>query len=266
MRPHRTCLLLAGLLWIATAQAADFWEKKDYHKWTQQEVMRLLTRSPWSEITTLRSVSRSGGSARSAGNSSERCACCSTEVSVFEEVFAEGGEINPGMVRSPKRAQSAEEILGTVNPGGAFLVRLVSAKPIRMALARYGVLGGRGSDADGDRFVAQSARPDHIVVAIGCVDWDCSEALEIDPALLHGRVYLRTGKNSPQVDFEQYLSPSLTGQPEVIFLFPKFLADGSPVVTEQSRELELVVSFDGQTELRKKFKLKRMMFEGQLEL
>lgn len=43
------CLSISVLLLLATAFAADFWEKKDYKQWSQAECKKLLEDSPWAK-------------------------------------------------------------------------------------------------------------------------------------------------------------------------------------------------------------------------
>src|SRR4029077_11264309 len=47
---HRwTLAFIAGLAITSTALAQDFWEKKEYMKWTDEEVKHVLTNSPWAK-------------------------------------------------------------------------------------------------------------------------------------------------------------------------------------------------------------------------
>src|ERR1700721_2851126 len=46
-------LSLAGLLIAAAALGEDFWVKKDYMQWTDDEVKTLLTNSPWAKDLTI---------------------------------------------------------------------------------------------------------------------------------------------------------------------------------------------------------------------
>lgn len=47
------CLSISALLLLATAFAADFWEKKDYKQWSQNECKKLLEDSPWAKPFTV---------------------------------------------------------------------------------------------------------------------------------------------------------------------------------------------------------------------
>src|SRR5262245_34470340 len=46
-------LCLAGLLVAATAFAEDFWVTKEYMQWTDEEVKKIITNSPWAKDVTL---------------------------------------------------------------------------------------------------------------------------------------------------------------------------------------------------------------------
>ena len=38
---------------VATLFAGGFWQKKPYDQWSRQEVVRMLTRSPWSKVLVI---------------------------------------------------------------------------------------------------------------------------------------------------------------------------------------------------------------------
>src|SRR5712671_5344796 len=66
-------LCLAGLLVAGIALGEDFWVKKEYMQWTDEEVKKLMTNSPWAkDVTISASPSALGGGApqRAAGQSS----------------------------------------------------------------------------------------------------------------------------------------------------------------------------------------------------
>lgn len=55
----------AGLAWAASG---DFWNKKPLAEWTQDEIDKLLTKSPWArEVTAQRTVQRQDGTASPGG-------------------------------------------------------------------------------------------------------------------------------------------------------------------------------------------------------
>ena len=62
------CLSIPALLLLATAFAADFWEKKEYKQWSQTECKKLLEDSPWAKQFTLTEVKAIDNSAASREN------------------------------------------------------------------------------------------------------------------------------------------------------------------------------------------------------
>src|SRR5215831_7706633 len=51
---HRTAFLgLAGLLIAGIALGEDFWVKKEYTQWTEEEVKKVMTNSPWAKDVTV---------------------------------------------------------------------------------------------------------------------------------------------------------------------------------------------------------------------
>src|SRR6185369_15853155 len=51
---RRTYLLcLTGLLIAGVGLAEDFWTKKEYMQWTDEEVKKVMTNSPWAKDVTV---------------------------------------------------------------------------------------------------------------------------------------------------------------------------------------------------------------------
>src|SRR2546425_12140291 len=67
-------LSLAGLLVAGAELGEDFWVKKDYLQWTDEEVKTLLTNSPWAKDVTITIppsvLARGGGQGRGGAGGS----------------------------------------------------------------------------------------------------------------------------------------------------------------------------------------------------
>ena len=52
------CFAIPVLLLVASSIAfgADFWEKKEYKKWSAKECQKMLTDSPWAKDLTLQAL------------------------------------------------------------------------------------------------------------------------------------------------------------------------------------------------------------------
>ena|SRR5438477_12460845 len=46
-------LCLTGLVLASVALAEDFWVKKDYMQWTDDELKKIMTNSPWAKDVTV---------------------------------------------------------------------------------------------------------------------------------------------------------------------------------------------------------------------
>ncbi|MGH9961434.1 MAG: hypothetical protein ACREBC_30615 [Pyrinomonadaceae bacterium] len=54
MKNRRALLMLVLALWsLAATQGGEFWQKKPYQKWSEQECRKLLSDSPWARSHTL---------------------------------------------------------------------------------------------------------------------------------------------------------------------------------------------------------------------
>lgn len=46
-------LCLAGLLVVSAVLGENFWVKKEYMQWTDEEVKKVMTNSPWAKDVTI---------------------------------------------------------------------------------------------------------------------------------------------------------------------------------------------------------------------
>jgi hypothetical protein len=245
---------------LALLLGGGFWDKSPFLDWSEDQVVRLLTRSPWAAV--VQATVQQDGSAKIQGPASEACTDCATG-SVFEDVFTEGGGIDPGAGGIPRRVKSASDALGKGSVVRRFAIRFVTAKPIRMAFARHGVLVGRGGPEDAHRFVDSTANADAILVSISILDGAPAE-LDLPTGSVAESIFLSLKQSGRTVGASQYLSPAQTGQPEGIIVFPR-IQEGEPTISLADKEATLVFRMGG-IKIRKQFKLRDMVFQGNLEL
>lgn len=60
-------ITVAGALGAVALLASDFWKSKDSSQWTNEEVVKLLTDSPWAKQITVTSGQQGGGQRRGGG-------------------------------------------------------------------------------------------------------------------------------------------------------------------------------------------------------
>ena len=233
--------------------AAEWWEKKPYTEWGAKDVQRMLDNSPWGKVHTVTIMNPT-----------------TTGTPSFET-------IGSGDLEREKR--------------NLFHMRFLTAKPVRMALARQAVLGGEGQfdPASLQRFVEQSDS-EHLVLAmtVSAIPEGASSArgywsslMKLSTPSLASNTFLAT-KTGKRVFLIRYDPPGKDGL-GAKFYFPRFLEDGKPFVTAEDREVRfetiifLIESGNfsgtpGETENERieriwmQFDLRKMVFDGKLEI
>ncbi len=241
MTPRVAGTVAACLMAGVTLTAGDFWEEKDFTAWSDQEVRKLLTDSPWSRTVTL----------------------VNTEFSLASRVGGlSGGVVGQGVGSRGGFGGAGGGVGGDGAGnlgGGSFLdspervnvvVRWASALPVRQAMRRRQPPGQPIAavplSLDDEPFyrVAVTALPPDIADRTGD---------------LAGATVLTRRQGEPihpaGVDF-RYEGDLVV----VEFRFPRTAA-----ITLADQEIEFVTRVGGTT-VKKKFRLKDMVFHGRLAL
>jgi hypothetical protein len=240
------CLSLSNLLF-----AGKFWEEKPFTQWNEEEARKILTDSPWTKVHVTRTFL--GGSAAA---------------------------------QSEHSAQSSAPP-GTRGPGGApalawearskCFVHFLTAAPVRMAIARLHMVSSNWSEEQARQFVQTAPFGDRIAVSLFVEVAKGQNKFELDhltTARLKNDTYLHLKKSKKKIYLEEYLPPAPgEGRPEAILLFPRVKDDA--LRAEKDIRFNCKLFFDPdpttsdttrKTEIKLKFKLKKMVFEGKLEL
>jgi len=238
---RRTALFgLAGLLFAGITLGEDFWVKKEYTQWTDEEVRRIMTNSPWSKETTVNAPAGQfgggGGPARSAAP---------VDVENTGGGGRRGGRGGGGGDASSTPTQA--QITLTVS--------WRSALPLRRAVVKSRI--GASTEVPEDLRQSLSKEPEGYIVVVSGVPAVMARMIQ-DPVRLN-RSSLKVGKRAPivpkSVDFQ-----TRTQSVDVFFVFPK----SEPITLEEKEaELDLLL---GPMEAKKKFTLKDMMYNGKLEM
>lgn len=226
--------------------AADFWVKKKYSEWNQQEVRKMLFDSPWArpvEVTTGEMRPTTGGGRGRGGRGGGGGGGMGGG-------GASGGGMDPMGSTGPASAESAA---GDV-PRTTLIVRFYSALPIKQAMvrARYGDEVLQSPPA------AQFLSRPETAYAIGI--FGPQRLLPADAAGLKEQAQL-TIKGREPIAAQNVVVERGSGGTAVVFLFPRA---GNPV-TLNDDSFELKVKFRS-FEVRHRFKLKELLFDGKLEL
>jgi hypothetical protein len=233
--------------------AAEWWEKKPYTEWGARDVERMLDNSPWGKVHTVTIMNPMATGDRT-----------------FETVGS-------GDLEREKR--------------NLFHLRFLTAKPIRMAVARQVMLAGQGQvELTGlQRFIE---RPDseYLVLAmtVSAIPEGASSArgywtslMQLSTPVLAGNTFLatKTGKRAYLVRYDPPGKDGLGAK----FYFPRTAEDGNPFVTVEDREVRFETTISliesgtlsgtpGEAENERteciwlQFDLRKMIFDGKLEI
>jgi hypothetical protein len=232
----------------ASVWAADFWQVKPFTDWSDKDLQKMLTNSPWAKSI---GVNVSGPSAITAG----------------APAGAGRGAGGVGQEGTPISEQSGRGGRGPLSPPNAppdvvvadVVLRWQSALPIKQALARLKYGAEAGSSAEAKETLGRQ-ESNFVIVASG---EPLRAMLRGDPeavkaAVLGKTMLLRKGKNPIQPSDIQVNAAARNF--EIYFTFPR-----TPEVTAEDKELEFVTKI-GDLSLRSKFQLRSMMLNGKLEL
>jgi len=236
-------LCLAALLVACIALAEDFWTKKEYMQWTDEEVKKLITDSPWAkDITVSAPLAALGRGQRSAVES---------DSSTDTETGGGGGRRGRrGGGGGGFGGGGASEALLTLN------ISWRSALPLRKALVRSRVGPAPAAVPPEVAQLISNDQDNYVIVVSGL---PAGMARAIQTPVLVDKSTIRAGKKPP-VAAKNMDVQRRTQTVDVIYTFPK-----SQPIASDDKEVEVVLRL-GQIEAKKKFNLKDMVYNGKLEL
>jgi hypothetical protein len=210
---------------IVPVLAAKFWESKDYTAWTGEECQEILSKSPWAIQYSQGHVGNLGGNvARSGGADS----------------------VDPRSIdwgRTEGETYGGErEIVNILQ------FRLLSAKPIRMALGRLQLLEQPGNAAVDEQVAEWVNDPqDRIILQISYFTRPAgaSSLRDIDSFFrqaslsdFQANTYLVSSDKKKNVGISAYLKPDDKNS-NPVFIFPKTDEAGNPHFTGNEKSITL---------------------------
>ncbi len=220
--------------------AGKFWNEKPYIEWTQKEASQMLTDSPWMEFQVFKE----------------------TGYDDFYEGRSPGG--SPRTVNIPRSAGGAPQGRARGPGQRSYEMRFQSARPVRMALARLYMLGGQWTQEQSEQFIENEQAKQFIILAVRTPQ-DTSALNETTLPALQETTHLELKRDKRKVGLEHYVSPQDSGDGWAYFIFPKE-KDGNPMIRLEDREIRFRCRLNENTKLDRKFKLKNMVFQGNLEI
>ncbi len=257
-------VLLAGSLLLAK----DVWEKKPYTEWSEKEALKVCNKSPWVEEKRFRASMLDQGNSSGGGRGGGRTG------------FPGGGSPGadgPGGVGSPgddssgpiggppsRGSYGGGPGRGSLQQNRSFFIRLQSAQVMRMALGRLAVLNGRVSGEDAEHYVKTPPYDGKIVVAVSpSSSQGRTELGNATTEFLKSDTYLYLKQSKSRIYLERYVDPAEAGGMEGFFVFPRE-KKGQEMLAE--KEIRFRSKLNDETELKAKFKLKKMVVNGELQL
>jgi hypothetical protein len=244
---HRTALLgFSALLLAGVTLGEDFWVKKDYTQWTDEEVKKMMTSSPWAKDVSVPVPASAVRGGRGPASSSS---------GVDTENSAGGRGRGGGGGGGGRGGQRGNTTGAAGNPQITLTISWRSAMPLRKAIVKSRI--GTSSEVPAELLQALSQGPQDYVVVVGSLPVRLAKLVQ-DPVRLN-RSYLKIGKRAPIVP----KSVEFQTRPQNFDVFFVFSKDEPITLDDKEVELDLLL---GPTEAKRKFTLKDMVYNGKLEL
>ena len=221
-------------LGVASSWAANFWLKKKYSEWTPKEVRQMLNDSPWATQVevNIKGASGSGGAGIADGRG------------------------RPTIISSERQGRGGESVSErqVSPPKPKVLVRFHTALPIKQAIAR-GRFGDQVLESPEAARMLTRAEDAYLVGITGL-----PKLIAANPAGLKGNAQMVFKGREPISAQDVTMDHGEAGL--VIYFF--FSRQPNPIKIEDD-DFELQIK-SPQFEIKRRFKLKDMVFDGRLEL
>jgi hypothetical protein len=221
---------LAGILgvWLLASvalAAVDFWEEKEFTTWSDKEVVKMLTNSPWAKKVT---VLLGGLNPESPGG------------------FSGGAvpECGGAQFQGIRRFDAT--------------LAWSSALPLKQALVRAQTGQDAPIPAEGQQLLEQE-EPFYTISVVGLPQQFAALMQMKDAVQASTMLKIKDREPIAPADIGFFRESEQTMQ--IVYQFPK-----SDAITMDDKEVEFISKLGPDNEIKKKFKLKDMMFAGQLAL
>lgn len=246
----RLSICIVALLALAAARlaAAEFWQEKKFSEWTDKEVRKMLNDSPWARPVEVRldaggGMAAGGGRRRGGGGG-------------FSDASMGGGGMGGGEEGGMSRGGG---MVGPESvPTATVYIRWRTALPIKQALVRARFGNEAATSPEAAKLL--SAQENAYIVEIAGLP---AQMVRAKPDQLKSGAQLRI-KGKPPIQAVDVKGGRDQNRVNLYLIFPRG-QDGSPVITVEDKEVEVYLK-SGPLDIRRKFRLKDMIFEGKLEI
>ena len=265
-------LLLALLLLLSNSglRAADFWKERDYKQWKPKEAHKMLNKSPWAQNVSLDPMRmRRAGFGDIEGDPTQDPAERRSPAQPRGSVEALAGDPNPVPVGAAPAGGgpgfNSSGLAGRPPPAGGGLgpppinvtVRWASALPVKQAVVRSRYRGNF-EESEKDKQLLNSKDEQYVVLLSG-LPGRIARALQRNTDRIKQMTALHRKKKDPIPAASVEVLPRDRFL-EVFLFFPRTAA-----IDLGDRNVELRTQV-GPFKIKRKFKLKKMVFNDKLEL
>lgn len=225
-----------AIVWLAACAvlAADFWDEKEFTDWSDRDVQRMVTNSPWAKRITV-VFPRAPQTALNDRNP------------VAGGIGGVGGGGRGG------RGFGGGDGFGPARQS-RLVVQWRSALPMRQAIVRGRIGEGGVLDSAGRQLLAQ--RPTGYFIVVAGLPRPFAR---LDPAALMAEARLERPGKRPILPIEAAAEPEGNGA-VILYLFPR-----GDAITLADEQVEFVTEI-AEASIERTFELEDMVFNGRLEL
>jgi hypothetical protein len=208
-------MVLVVLAWASDAP----WKSKPYDQWTDKDLERIFTDSPWTHTTSI-----------------TRTWIPISANDLPDELIAGRGRGLPGGLERSAETSAGGEL--NVN------VYWASSRVIRAASARKAVLHGQKKDVDVAKYAAQPQNEIQILIQ----SEDMTPFVRNDEKFFQANAFLQPQKSKQMISpTHVHYGRDATGHlvTGAIFFFPRKTPSGDPVITADEKDVEFICKIEG---------------------
>jgi hypothetical protein len=246
-------LLAVSALYI---WAADFWTTKPFTDWNEKEVAKIISDSPWAAKVTIAGGVGGGGAGIAETSGGGRGGGGRGGGGRSSGPQGDGANADPGISGG---GGGGGGDFGGGGPSGVSVTLLwQTATPIKQALIKrqYGAEAGTSPEAKAKLDRVDQA---YVLTLSGMPGYTLAAAQGDKKAALLDLTTLTVSGKPPLKAVDVQVTGG-RGTGNVFFVFPK-----TTTFTVEDKEVEFSTKFD-KTAIKKKFKLKDMVFNGKVEM
>ncbi len=248
-----------GLIGVAILSAANFWETKDYTHWSAKEVRKILNDSPWAKKVTLTfgGMGGSGGQRPPGGFGGGAGGGPGGGGAGGGGFGGAGGGGGGGAGGASRGGGGYNRAGGGRMPSGPELtIQWSSALPIKQALMRGRFGSEANTAAEAKQFLQR--RETHYVVAVAGFSGRMAGMTKNTDRFKETTSLKRKKKDLIRPEIVE-----MHRQEESVTLFVSFPRTDPITLEDKNVEFEMKL---GPMTVKRKFRLKDMLFDGKLEL